>query len=610
MKNQEPIAIDFETFAIEPRPSYPPKPVGVAVMDRTGQFENKYWAWGHPTENNCTYEEGLEVLQKILQSGRPILMHNAQFDLCVMTEGMGLPFPHWSKIHDTLVSAALHDPYAQSYALKTLCKEWLGTNPDERDELFEWLVANVDEAAKKPKSAGAYIALAPGGLVGKYAAADVRLTLDLYDFTAKAREDMQNAYEIEMRLMEPLLDNSRQGIRVDREGLQTTLNKALVDLADCDLWLDKFFEVEPQTVNYNSGDQLVPLLFAKDVVDKTKDWPLSPKSRKPLSDKVTIEELVSDKLLVSVLRHRDTLVKLKGTYIEPWLEVSKTTGKIYTSWNSVRGEFGGTRTGRLSCTPSMQTMPSRGPKEPLPEELQHIVIPKLRQFIIADEGHAMVGCDYNAQELRAFAHYTGGELAAQYEKDPKADLHTYAKNLISSRVGRDVPRDHCKTVAFAVLYGAGPKKISEMLNIDIHEARLLVDAYKSEVATGMGAINKDLERRYKLRAPFRTIGGRLVKGEPPKFVNGKMMEFGYKSLNALIQGSCADMAKKATVDYWDSKQDSRLLLLVHDEVIISAKKEHAEREAENLSKCMVNAYQMSVPMVAEAVIGNNYMEIK
>jgi DNA polymerase-1 len=165
-------------------------------------------------------------------------------------------------------------------------------------------------------------------------------------------------------------------------------------------------------------------------------------------------------------------------------------------------------------------------------------------------------------------------------------------------------------VAFAVLYGAGPKKISEMLNIDIHEARLLVDAYKSEVATGMGAINKDLERRYKLRAPFRTIGGRLVKGEPPKFVNGKMMEFGYKSLNALIQGSCADMAKKATVDYWDSKQDSRLLLLVHDEVIISAKKEHAEREAENLSKCMVNAYQMSVPMVAEAVIGNNYMEIK
>jgi DNA polymerase-1 len=304
------------------------------------------------------------------------------------------------------------------------------------------------------------------------------------------------------------------------------------------------------------------------------------------------------------------LVKLTGTYIEPWLEQSKSTGRIYTEWNTVRGEAGGTRTGRLSAKPTLQTMPTRGPKTPLPPELQGLVIPKVREFILPDEGHMMAAADFQAQELRLFAHFEEGKLAEQYRKDPNADLHTFAANLMSEKAGRIVIRDYAKTMSFGILYGAGPKKISEMLGIPYNEAKQLIDLYKSEVAPGLDKVNNDLTARYRIRAPFSTIGGRLVKGEPPKIINGKLMNFAFKSLNTLIQGSGADMAKQAMIDYWKIAEDSRLLLSLHDELIISARADVVQREADKLAACMINAFKLDVPLIAEAKVGNNFSEVK
>ena len=149
-----------------------------------------------------------------------------------------------------------------------------------------------------------------------------------------------------------------------------------------------------------------------------------------------------------------------------------------------------------------------------------------------------------------------------------------------------------------------------MLGIPYNEARQLIDLYKSEVAPGLNNVNDDLSNRYRLRTPFTTIGGRLVKGEPPKMINGKMMSFAFKSLNTLIQGSGADLTKQAMIDYWKVAQDSRLLLSLHDELIISARADVVEREAKKLEHCMINAILLDVPLIAESKIGSNFGEVK
>ena len=602
----DPVFLDFESEAIEARPKYPPQPVGLAVLDRTGQFETKYWSFGHDYNNQDTYEDTKRFLIRVWESGRSVCFHNAMFDMAIITEVFGLPFKY-ECVHDTLVLAFLHDPYVRSLSLKELCKEWLNIQPEERDELFDWLTMHIPEVKRKPKTAGAYIARGPADLVGKYAIADVRLTAGLYDFTEQVRQTMYKAYRREILLMPLLLENSKLGVRVDREGLQESSHKALADIALCEKWLFEYFG--DGNINFNSGTQLVTAIQLNGCYDKTKPWPTSDKGT-PLSDKDTLKEMVTDETLSSVLRHRDVLVKLNGTYIEPWLEQSASTGRIYTEWNTVRGEAGGTRTGRLSAKPTLQTMPTRGPKTPLPTELQGLIIPKVRTYILPDEGHLMAAADFQAQELRLFAHFEGGKLAEQYRKDPNADLHTFAANLMSEKAGRPIIRDYAKTMSFGILYGAGPKKISEMLGIPYVEAKQLIDLYKSEVAPGLDNINQDLSRRYTVRAPFSTIGGRLVKGEPPKIINGRKMEFAFKSLNTLIQGSGADMAKQAMIDYWLQAEDSRLLMSLHDELIISAKADVVQREADKLAACMVNAFKLDVPLIAEAKIGSNFSEVK
>lgn len=604
----EPIFLDFETEAIGPRPhEYPPKPVGLAVLDRTNQFESTYWSFGHDAGNNCSYEDAKRLLIRIWESGRHICFHNAMFDMAVITEKFGLDFPQPERVHDTLVLAFLQNPYVRSLALKELCVEWLDIQPEERDQLFEWLVAHIPAVAKKPKSAGAYIARGPAALVGMYAEADVKLTAKLWDYTITVRDTMPEAYLREIELMPVLLENSMKGVRVDRQGLADCLAKVMHDIIQCEVWLNKYFNADD--INYNSGAQLVQVIQAKGCYDKDKKWPTSDKGTL-LSDKDTLADIVTDTELSSVLRHRDVLAKLAGTYIEPWLAQSESTGRIYTEWNTVRGEVGGTRTGRLSSKPTLQTMPTRGPKTPLPSEIHDLIIPKVRQYILPDEGHSMIAADFNAQELRLFAHFEDGKLKEQYLKDPKADLHTFSKNLMSAKVGRDIPRDYIKTLSFGILYGAGPKKLSEMLKISYSEARELVDLYKSEVASGLLKINDDLTTRYRMKLPFKTIGGRLIKGEPPKIIHGKLMEFGFKSLNTLIQGSGADMTKKAMIDFAKIADKSRLLLSLHDEIVITCEKGYEEREAKKLEDCMMYAFKLDVPFIAEAVTGTNFSEVK
>ena len=602
------VFLDFETEAIGPRPDYPPRPVGLAIYDPQGKYPNGYLAFGHTMGNNSTFGEVHEILLDIYKSGRSICFHNAMFDLDVIETHFELPMPAYHRIHDTLILAFLHDPHVQSLSLKDLVVTWGLAEPSERDELRDWIIANVPDAKRKKSTWGAHISKGPVGLVGRYAEADVRLTSQLFYYLAeKVLPSQLEPYHREIQLLPILLENSRLGVRVDRVGLSAAKEQAIKDIEKCTVWVRALLN-SPE-LNVDSDSQLVDSIYQSEHWDKNKAWPTTDKGQKQAT-KEALEEMLTNEHLRDVLRYRANLSTCLSTFIEPWLHSSEKTGRIYTNWNSVRGERGGTRTGRLSSTPNFQNAPIRYPKVNLPADLDVAPLPLIRSFILPDEGHKLVACDFNAQELRIFAHFEGGNLMKQYQQDARADLHTYAATMMTEASGREVSRTYSKGVSFAILYGAGPKKISEMLEVDYEMAKTLMDSYTTAVAPGLKDMQNTMRIRYKLRQPLKTVGGRLVPMEPPKIIHGRLREFDYKGVNLLIQGSAADQAKAAMILYQQTRQDSRLLLSVHDELVISVPEEHIEREANCLMNAMCNAVTLDVPMVSDYKVGSTYQETK
>ena len=225
-----PITVDFETFGIQGRPDYPPKPVGVAIWIPGRQ--PRYLAWGHPTENNTTWHEAQKLLKQIWKDPRPKLFHNAKFDLEVAYKWMKLPPLDYHQFEDTLFGAFLHNPHAFSLSLKPMSADLLDMPPDEQDELSNWIRENLRTTEKKgqgdvlfvrdsgkrgykipPTKTGAFIAYAPGKLVGRYAIGDVVRTQGLFKLFRRyiSEYGMASAYERERRLVPILMKNEQHG---------------------------------------------------------------------------------------------------------------------------------------------------------------------------------------------------------------------------------------------------------------------------------------------------------------------------------------------------------------------------------------------------------------
>src|SRR5574343_609929 len=186
MKTPRPATVDFETFKIRSRPTYPPVPVGVSI--KLWGKPARYYSWGHPTKNNCTWGEARRALQAVWTSPNGVLFHNGKFDVDVAEVHMGLEIPRWDQIHDTMFLLFLDDPHQFELGLKPSAKRLLGIEPEERDEVVEWLVktqpipnVRIGRGRQSKHPAGAYIAYAPGDLVGRYANGDTDRTEALFD---------------------------------------------------------------------------------------------------------------------------------------------------------------------------------------------------------------------------------------------------------------------------------------------------------------------------------------------------------------------------------------------------------------------------------------------
>lgn len=628
IKTPRPTTIDFETFRIEGRPVYPPVPVGVSIKE-FGK-KSRYYAWGHVTGgNNCTIEAAKAALRNVWLTPDGLLFQNGKFDIDIAETHFGLKPPSWERYHDTMFLLFLDDPNQRELGLKPAAARLLGLPPEERDAVADWLVKNqpVPEVkisrttgpnAKHP--AGAYIAYAPGDVVGPYANGDADRTEALFRllWPRIVERGMATAYNRERRLLPVLMDLERQGVRVDVPRLRADVAKYEAVAERLDAWLHVRLGAGPE-VNLGSDAQLLAALEAAGVVDVAKLG--LTKKGSVQTNKKALAAGVTDKQLVAALTYQTQLSTCLGTFMKPWLAtVEKSGDLIFPVWHQTRGSGGGARTGRLTCGGKEST----GNFQNIPKEFEPIfaheeaglpkkerkglppcpirgvpALPLCRSYVVPyEKGHVLVGRDYSQQELRILAHFECGAMKEQYDADPWLDFHDNVREQLELRFRRPFKRKPVKNINFGIVYSQGIGSLAEKNGESFEETKALREAVYA-LYPGLKAINAEMKRKAKADEPLVTWGGRENLCQHPAIIDGRVKTFDYKMINTLIQGSAADCTKESMIRYWESKpKGHRLILTVHDEMVSSVPAAEMVA-AQTAMRASMEKVEFLIPMLSE-----------
>jgi DNA polymerase I-like protein with 3'-5' exonuclease and polymerase domains len=327
----EVITLDFETWAIKPRPEYPPRPVGCAV--RVPGEKPYYLAWGHPTGNNITEKQATAKLRRLWDSGTSLLFHNAKFDIDVAETHLGMSELPWDQVQDSLLLIFLQDPNRSTLSLKPVAEKVLKLPPNERDEVRAWLVEKGIVRSNDRKW-GAFIAAAPGDIVGRYAIGDVDRTFKLFEKYYREvviKRGMSDAYNRERELMPELLRSERAGVAVDRVRLNRDVARYTTALDATDGWIRKRLKAPGLAVDADAD--LVAAIVKCGVGDETK-WARTAKTGALSTAKDALHEALTDRPLAGALTYRGVLATCTRTFMHPWAETaarSQPQGSIYTA---------------------------------------------------------------------------------------------------------------------------------------------------------------------------------------------------------------------------------------------------------------------------------------
>lgn len=624
----KPIVLDFETDPIQTRPDYPPKPVSFSLQMPTWKAP-RFFSWGHYTGKNNTSrndaERALITAYGAVSEKHPLLCHNAKFDLDVAEVHFGLKPPPWHLFHDTMFLLFLDDPHQRSLGLKPSATRILGVEQDEKDAVVAWVLEHKKQLESdfpeivsvhggiKPSTAGAFIAYAPGDVVGPYANGDVERTMAL--FKAKYAEvtvdrGMKDAYDRERRLLPILLRNEREGVRVDLPRLETDKVTFEAAQAKTDAWIRKALKAPALDL-----DKDAEVAKALDAADAVTEWTLTATGRRSVSKHNLKLSHFRDQKLAAAYSYRQKCATMLETFIRPWLHHG-ANGWMHTSWNQVRqskgdNATGGTRTGRPSTdSPNFLNMPKRVRESEvggflMPTHISGLpALPKVRSYILPDEKGWLIGRrDFNQQELRVLAHFEDGALLEAYRADPRLDVHDFLMKEIVNGLGIDVDRAITKPLNFGYIYGQGIGSLAERMNRTVDEVRRFRDA-QMKALPGLKSLSDSLKNRARMEQPITTWGGRQYYVEEPVFSEkfGRWQTFEYKLLNYLVQGSSADITKESIIRYEDVRKHSRFMLSVYDENDICAPKKAIKAEMLSLREVMMSI-ELDAPLLSDGEVG-------
>jgi DNA polymerase-1 len=413
--------------------------------------------------------------------------------------------------------------------------------------------------------------------------------------TAKLEENGQIPLlrEIELPLAQVLADMERAGVALDTTGLKAYGENLAAELEKIQ---SQIWEQAGENFNIASPKQLGAILFEK------LGLPSKKKTKTGWSTDVEVLESLRDKhpLIGNILEYRK-LSKLKSTYVDGLSAVVSPDGRVRTTFQQTL-----TRTGRISSVePNMQNIPVR---TPLGSEL--------RRFFVAPEGKILLDADYSQIELRVLAHIANDKAMIEaFGADE--DIHT---NTAAQVFGlppdfvTPLMRSRAKAVNFGIVYGIGAYSLSQDIGVTISEADRYIKDYLAAYA-GVRQYMEDVVKSGEENGYVKTLFGRRRYLPELASKNRNMREFGKRvALNAPIQGTAADIIKIAMIRVYNrlkqEKFTARLILQVHDELIVEAPHEEAERAKEILAQEMREAAQLAVKLVVDVSAGANWLEAK
>mgnify|MGYP000737043310 FL=1 len=544
-------------------------------------------------------------LKKVFECPADKIMHNAQYDLGWIKQ-MG--FTVNGRIIDTMIIASLLDENRFSYSLNALAYDLLNKTKSEKG-----LNAAAQEFGVDPK---AEMWKMPAMYVGPYAEADAELTLELWNyFSVKlTQEDLWGVANLELDLLPCLVDMTMRGVRVDVNRVERTRDSLLKREREV---MKELKRVAGTGVEIWAAQSL-----AKSFDNLGIDYPKTQKGA-PSFTKLFLQE--HSHPVAKLIVEARNLNKTSGTFINSIMKHCHADGRIHSHINQLRSDDGGTVSGRISMrNPNLQQIPARDP----------IFGPMIRSLFLPEENEQWAAIDFSQQEPRILVHYAhvygktrgiplegASEFVQAYNEKPETDFHSLVAEMAS------IPRKQAKTINLGLIYGMGVNKMSEELDIDVDEAKVLVKQYHARVPFVKGLMSGVMNRLNDKTSggALRSLEGRKCRfdsWEPDTFAMNKALPFKeavaaygpttrlkraftYKALNRLIQASAADMTKKAMVQLY--KLGKLPLLQIHDELAMSVTN---LEEAQEIAKVMENAVLLEVPNVCDIEMGPSWGEAK
>lgn len=409
------------------------------------------------------------------------------------------------------------------------------------------------------------------------------------EITENGEDELYN--NIEFPLAQVLADMTRTGILVDREGIEAFGVQLRQELDQVLTRIE--MEAGTSDFNPNSPKQLGTLLF------DTMGLPHGKKTKNGWStDAETLEKLRDIPLVEDILQYR-ACQKLNSTYVEGLLKVIGEDGRIHTRFNQTEA-----RTGRLSSdNPNLQNIPIR-------TEMGS----KLRAYFVAKPGCVLVDADYSQIELRILAHVTG-DTHMQEAFLSGADIHRSTAAKIYNIRPEDVTprlRSSAKAINFGIMYGKGAYSLSKDIGVSVKEAEAFLQTYLATFPNIDGYMEKTIADARQCGYVSTLFGRRRALPELNSNNHNIRASGERMARNTPIQGTAADVIKLAMVRVWrrlrDEKMESRLILTVHDELIVEAPEAEAEKAAQILREEMEGCVHYAVPLSTDVHTGKNWLE--
>lgn len=516
-----------------------------------------------------------EDLKKIFESDILKIGHGEKADyLALKSKG----FNPKNMMFDLTIASYILNPAKDNYRLDEMILEVLGIVLESKKENVQLGLFDIPENEDKKEEYSRY-------------ALYILKCKEKYETELKEKNQFHLFEDIEMPLMRVLAEMEFSGVLVDREIIDEFSKKlsSSVDNLTHEIW-----NMVGTEFNINSPKQLGEILFEKlqlPVIKKTKS---GYSTDADVLEKLRLEHPIIDK----ILEYR-TLNKLKATYIDGIIPLIKEDGRVHAKFNQTV-----TATGRISCTePNLQNIPIRTE-----------IGKELRKMFVAKEGFTFLDADYSQIELRVLAHISGDENMI-HAFNSGEDIHAMTASQVFDVPLEDVTkqmRSEAKAVNFGIVYGISDFGLATNIGTSRKKAKEYIEKYFAKYP-GIKAYMDRTVKECKEKGYVETLWGRRRYVPEIKSNNFNVRQFGERvAMNAPIQGTAADIIKIAMIniekELEDKKLESKLLLQVHDELVIETKLEEIETVRELLVRNMENVIKLDVPLKVEAEEGKTWFD--